>query len=190
MIRLFYYVVVALFCCHSVNAQELSKKDDWMRRQLIDTPRHLTLDRFLPIWFRQYSCNQLDYCDTFGAAMQETSRDSKFVYFRYVTKKRSDSYKVLLSHLEHIKFDTWCSCKIKYDFFNKSVAAKDKAREPDLLCTSTPTQSKYTYTYIPNINSLRIDLHWKIYCGMTFKLVNKMYCAIYNFDTGTFTDIK
>ena len=190
MIRLLCYVGFTLVFYHSLNAQELSKKDDWMRRQLIDTPHQLTLDRFLPMWFHEHSCYRYNYFGGFWG-MQETGKDSKYAYFKHVSKMRNDNYKVLLSDLEHINFDKWSSCEIIDDFFNRSVAEKDRSREPDLfICTSTPSYGKYTYTYIPNTNSMRIDLHWKIYCEIIFKLVNKKYWGIYHFDTGTFTDMK
>jgi hypothetical protein len=120
----------------------------------------------------------------------EEGRDDNYAYWSYTTKMHNEKYKILLSELERIKFNSWNKAVIKNEFFEKVIAPEDRSRPGDpFLCNVTPSDATYKVTYIPNINAIRIDLHWKIYCEIIFKLVNQKRCAIYDFDTGAFTDI-
>lgn len=172
-----------------------------MERQLVDTPFTLSLDRFLPMYFQHecynrnggyipYNYNGHRENQSFQYGFCEEGRDDNYVYWSYTTKMHNAKYKILLSDLERIKFNSWSTAEIKNDFFEKVIVPEDRSRPGDpFICNVTPSVATYKVTYIPNLNAIRIDLHWKIYCEIIFKLVNQKRCAIYDFDTGTFTDI-
>lgn len=153
-----------------------------------DSSKTLALEQFLPIIFNESHCIAHG---KYASGLNEMGRDSAYMYFEYFDKGSFRRYRVLISDLESIKFDKCIAQKVVHEFFNTFVAETDRTRKSDpFICTSTPAVANYSYKYIDSLNALEIRLHWKIYCEIVFKLVNKKYAALYHFDTSTFTPIE
>lgn len=148
-----------------------------------DTIKVLSLETFLPMLLNIGGCVGKKEQAYYG--YNEIYRDTAYTYFSRITLKGDSRFKVLIKDLNKIKYDSCMAYNINKEFFDTFVDKKDRSRKPDpVICPVTPSSANYKYRYIDSLNAVEIQLHWRIYCEILIKLVNKRYKGIYYFDTG------
>lgn len=172
-------VVLLCMCSLMANAQQ-----EGLTHNSPGIPQLLTLEEFLPKWFEESEYNEL------GSHLIQVETDDSFTYFSRACATTQYLYKVLNTDLGKIGFGMLNTRQLKREYIRDIVPEKDKYRRPNMLCNSTPYLADFSYRYIDSLNSLEIKLHWKIYCGMLIKLVNKRYTALYNFEDRSFSPVN